>query len=760
MKKYFCMMLTVVLLMVTMLHMGAPAGAQASEDNLFDMVFSLESIELTKSSQIHGSVGTNITQSNGVTFEWSTRIKGDLLIGPGAEWPFVVTGSNMRNNVEGNIANLEAARSYPLPDFPEFPQGLPQRADFKTPWVQGEYYEISQDGQYDLIEVTSNRTLVIDLNNETRILRVKHLNIQQGHIELKNKGEDSQLILYVEETFALNGSSTINDKGHYNDVIMYYAGNSMQVAGNTSFVGCLYAKKADITITGSGGIKGNVITGGQNFSVTGNAEANVRAVYAPNAHLYLEGSGRIRGTAIAKSMALIGDALIFYSDAMDMHFFEKVGLISDPGAPPPTNMSKIRNVYFTTVADMERVDIVKFDGSIAEEYQVVNAKISVDVLEELSSMQLTVEGVTDGLSYIGSMKALNEKGDEFNFTQTGDVFTFEGALAPGEYEIFFDVEVYDIDTNRNIELTQIKVKTQDITEIYTDEPDDESDVFLNNELQMLLHDINITFDASRDPDSADTVNVDILYEGDDILVQQYRLGEDGDWQDYVDVLAITENITIYARAGIIGVSGEVVLTQAVSHTIDYIISEQGPDTIGIDMLANVSAYSGNKSAAAPVFFVGDDIVVPFHIVLEPIQGSRDMTLELHLNQGKDNAKLMFYEYFNIETITENTTVTLSEDYDQIIDLEQNMLIHQLDIRGEGEEGEFVEIEACEFVFEVRINLNEQQINEQQIGRLQDEKQLTLENDIKLSYINDEGVLIIIEESLDVEITFHPTPQGS
>ena len=71
---------------------------------------------------------------------------------------------------------------------------------------------------YYEIEVTSDRTLTIDLKNQTRVIRVKNLEIKQGHIKLKNKGENGRLILYVENSFTLNGSSTINYSGDYNDV--------------------------------------------------------------------------------------------------------------------------------------------------------------------------------------------------------------------------------------------------------------------------------------------------------------------------------------------------------------------------------------------------------------------------------------------------------------------------------------------------------------------------------------------------------------
>ena len=78
------------------------------------------------------------------------------------------------------------------------------------------------------------------------------------------------------------------------EIYLYYKGNfPVNPSGSTKIVGCLYAEKADIVISESGGITGHIITGGENVSIIGDAEANVRALY----------------TTISKKLSLTGPDL-------------------------------------------------------------------------------------------------------------------------------------------------------------------------------------------------------------------------------------------------------------------------------------------------------------------------------------------------------------------------------------------------------------------------------------------------------------------
>jgi hypothetical protein len=320
-------------------------GGTSTSLDLDTAVFSLTSFQLTGSSSIIGSVGTNSTQANSVSFGYSTSVEGGFLVGPGGDPNNVISvsghGRTPSNNITGAIGSLSNERNYELPIFPDFPTGLPTEL-FRTiynssnavveegmgqiPVVGASNYKativIPEDGYFqDTLTIQGNQTLTIDLQNSTRILRLNNLNITQGHIQLTNPGS---LILYVQDAITLGGDSKINNNGDSSDVILYYKGaGAPNIGGNTRYYGSIYLERADLTIGGSNGIIGHIVSGGQNVTITGNAEANVRVLYAPNAAVVFQGSGRAKGPVISNSFQAIGNAKVFYNpdeDTLDTPF--------------------------------------------------------------------------------------------------------------------------------------------------------------------------------------------------------------------------------------------------------------------------------------------------------------------------------------------------------------------------------------------------------------------------------------------------------
>ncbi|GBF32765.1 type IV fimbrial biogenesis protein PilX [Desulfocucumis palustris] len=210
----------------------------------------------------------------------------------------------------------------------ENPGGSSSQVQMDTglPWS----WEIDEDGYYDTIAVTGDRMLSINLQGGTRILRVKKLDIQQGKIVLVG---DGKLILYVEETFNLNGSSKLNLDGDHNSLIMFFnGGGTLNFAGATRFVGSIYAKNASVSIAGSNNIDGSIVTGGSAVSVTGAADANPMLLYSPNASLTVSGSGKIKGTAVVKKCTMDGASRITAGTSADTAFLNS--LLWGPDGPP------------------------------------------------------------------------------------------------------------------------------------------------------------------------------------------------------------------------------------------------------------------------------------------------------------------------------------------------------------------------------------------------------------------------------------------
>jgi len=153
------------------------------------------------------------------------------------------------------------------------------------------------------------------LDGGERTIRAESFAIGQGHIVLHGEGK---LVLYVEDSFTLTGSSTINGNGNSADTHMYYSGaETVSVKGNTKFVGSMYVEQADMDIGGSNGITGHIISGGTSIDIDGAAQADVRMLYAPNAHVQLGGSGVIRGAVVSNQFTASGAAQVFFDADFD-----------------------------------------------------------------------------------------------------------------------------------------------------------------------------------------------------------------------------------------------------------------------------------------------------------------------------------------------------------------------------------------------------------------------------------------------------------
>jgi len=294
-------------------------GGGGWDPDLPHAVFAETSILMTGSARIVGHAGTNSTAFRAVDLAWSTGIDSSLQIGPGGDHANVVREANFQNgNVGGEITNLPAPKLYPLPDYPDYPAKVDvQSSMIVSSWpVKPPIYPSDYDGKYfPELRITSNAVLTMHVGSEDRVLHVGNLNIQQGHINIIGTGK---LTIYAETNITLNGSSTVNNNDinrNENSLFMFYGGsNSINFAGNTRFKGGAYIETANLTIGGSGGISGPIITGGTSVIVSGNAEAHSRVLYAPNAFVQLNGSGRVRGSVIADRFSAVGNTRVFYTN--------------------------------------------------------------------------------------------------------------------------------------------------------------------------------------------------------------------------------------------------------------------------------------------------------------------------------------------------------------------------------------------------------------------------------------------------------------
>lgn len=282
-------------------------------------LFADEDIRLSGSATIFGSVATNTTNNKGVDLTWSTNITGSLLVGLGANIATTVNEGNKKDgNVGGSIKNLTEKVVYELPAFPNFPSKTNTIEELKIDWKNNGLIlnPESYSGLYiEKIQVDGNTDLKINVGDENQVLYVGTLEINQGNITILGTGK---LSIHVEDEFTMNGSSTMNKTGSQSQVFMYYSGeDDIKLAGATKFNGSIYVKDADIKLSGSGGLQGHIISGGDKIDITGNAKAYSRIVFAPYADIKVSGSGSISGSVVSKSFTASGNGSIVFADKFD-----------------------------------------------------------------------------------------------------------------------------------------------------------------------------------------------------------------------------------------------------------------------------------------------------------------------------------------------------------------------------------------------------------------------------------------------------------
>ncbi|MTV49377.1 hypothetical protein GJ688_10345 [Heliobacillus mobilis] len=213
-------------------------------------------------------------------------------------------------------------------------------------------WKIGQDGYYDTISVTSGRKLCIDLGGGDRILRIKNLNVSQGEIFLTNTGQNGRLILYIDNSFTLGGSSQVNIGGDPNKLIMFYRGsNNINIGGSQAFVGSIFIGNndttktpSDITLGGSCSFKGTLVSSGNNIIVEGGSANAVKGlIYAPKAYVQISASAVVTGSVISNICSLSGGNidLIVGDNLLDTTTFNSLNWGS---SGPPSLLAYKRDV--------------------------------------------------------------------------------------------------------------------------------------------------------------------------------------------------------------------------------------------------------------------------------------------------------------------------------------------------------------------------------------------------------------------------------
>lgn len=286
-------------------------------------VFVNNKISLTGGASIHGNIGTNLEQSNSITFSGGSKLTGSIYVPVG----FENKALNKEHYLDiGYPLGLPGKVNFNIPEFPEFPSLNVMNND--TLYRDGNKKEVIKDGSLFIdnyisngyilkldkdsrlndINITQNNKLTINVGDADRVLVVDNLNVPNGDIQITGKGN---LTIMVKKTITMGSGSVINTSKDTKRLKIYLDNDkitptNLELAGAQKIYGSLFAKNTNITITGGGGFQGNIITGGKKVVISGGGSALSTLLLAPNADVTLNGGGKVNGVILGKSLTMDG----------------------------------------------------------------------------------------------------------------------------------------------------------------------------------------------------------------------------------------------------------------------------------------------------------------------------------------------------------------------------------------------------------------------------------------------------------------------
>ena len=325
--------LFIVLLVIVLVFTTGGLVSYASNDigDLFtEALFSADSINFQGgSSKINGNAATN---TDDVIISGSAKINGDLFIGPGLspkpEWDA---------KVSGQILNITEERSFALPEIADFPE-LDSKGSLTL--TGGTSITISEEGQYDSIEINHNNKLTIKTGKApdgvVRIV-IDELNIINGSIVIEGKGT---LYLFINKLSLGAATLNINATGSAEKCFVVInsalGSDTLNLAGSSKFTGTFIINTPNFIHGGSARFIGNILFMGSNYLMNGSSARIDGLLYAPNANLTMAGSSTITGAAITKSyVSTASNTLIKTNIPKSFVIPEEIAMFIPP-TPEPT----------------------------------------------------------------------------------------------------------------------------------------------------------------------------------------------------------------------------------------------------------------------------------------------------------------------------------------------------------------------------------------------------------------------------------------
>ncbi|MBU9721920.1 MULTISPECIES: pilus assembly PilX N-terminal domain-containing protein [Bacillaceae] len=272
----------------------------------------------------------------------AAHASGNIHLDGGAE----IIGSVSTNGPRGAVTTTSGAairgtifpdleRNYELPDrevfdFPTFPRPPNHRIGDHdvvrngsiriTNWQASGYeFDITENFYIPELIIDSNRNLTLNVGHSDKEIVVDHLNLPNGHIELKGSGN---LTIYVSDQITMGSGSKINENGDISKLNIYLKGSNnpshpknINLSGSQEIYGSIYAEDANLNFTSGAGFQGHIVTGGESVYLSGGFKGTSDSLlfYAPNARVTIAGGAELFGSIIGQTINMTGGTRITYS---------------------------------------------------------------------------------------------------------------------------------------------------------------------------------------------------------------------------------------------------------------------------------------------------------------------------------------------------------------------------------------------------------------------------------------------------------------
>ncbi|MCK1996570.1 pilus assembly PilX N-terminal domain-containing protein [Psychrobacillus psychrodurans] len=288
-----------------------------------------------KSSTVIGNIGTLKSGTGSIIIDWGIpTVNGEFYVPSGSETTALTKPAQM-----GFTTKVNGGAAGTIPELPSFPSppNYTSLGNY-TPLDYGSSsLKVQNNASIGNLKVSGSHTLTIDIGDEDKELVLDNLEIS-GDAQVIIKGT-GKLTLHVKNKLYITGSGKFNVQSSNKNAEIYYSGNEVlgkNFGGGAEIHASIYAMRANVDISSSTKVYGNILSGGSSFIVRGEGKVGPSLYFAPNAHFEVRNSGKVTGTIIGNSISMEGEGLVRYGEPQFTTWVP--GIPSTPGTPgtPPT----------------------------------------------------------------------------------------------------------------------------------------------------------------------------------------------------------------------------------------------------------------------------------------------------------------------------------------------------------------------------------------------------------------------------------------